>query len=306
MRTAPLLGLAAVVCLTACGGDAPDTTTADRDADPLAIVAGFYPLAFATQWVGGDRVAVTNLTAAGVEPHDLELTARDTAAVADADLVVLLGGFSPALDDAAESVAGDHVFDVAPAARLDDHDHADDHDDHDHAGGDPHFWLDPTRLADVAEALAARLGALAPDDAATFTANAAALGEALTALDAEYTTTLAECTSRDLVTSHTAFGYLADRYGFEQVGIAGVSPDQEPSPAAMTAVTDFVREHGVTTIYTETLVDPAIADTIAAETGAATAVLDPLEGLTEASAGDDYLAVMRANLATLAAGQGCR
>jgi zinc transport system substrate-binding protein len=111
--------------------------------------------------------------------------------------------------------------------------------------------------------------------------------------------------NKDLVTSHEAFGYLAERYGMTQVGITGLSPDTEPQPADLARVTDFVREHKVRTIYYETLVSPAIARTVAAETGASTAVLDPIEGLTKDSDGGDYLAVMRSNLQHLREGQPC-
>jgi zinc transport system substrate-binding protein len=144
-----------------------------------------------------------------------------------------------------------------------------------------------------------------PDAAAAFTTRAVALRGELQALDDDYRAGLAGCASTDLVTSHEAFGYLARRYGLTQVGISGISPDEEPSPARLAEVARFVRDHGVTTVYTETLVDPAIAATVVRETGARTAVLDPLEGLGSRSAGADYLGVMRSNLATLRAGQRC-
>jgi zinc transport system substrate-binding protein len=170
---------------------------------------------------------------------------------------------------------------------------------------DPHFWLDPTRLADVGDALAERLGALDPARAASFVAGAAALRADLTALDAELRTGLSDCASRDLVTSHTAFGYLGRRYGLTQVGITGLSAEAEPDAGTIAKVADFVRAHGVRTIYYETLVSPDVARTVAAETGAATAVLDPIEGLTAASAASDYLGIMRADLAALRKGQSC-
>lgn len=308
-RTAALL-VAGAVGLAACGTGSP--TSASSAGDAVAVVASFYPLQFAAERVGGDQVAVTNLTKAGAEPHDLELTPRDVARVAKADLVLYLSGFQPAVDDAVDGQARDAALDVADAARLvpptadDDHDHADEGADEDDGDAlDPHFWLDPTRLADVADAIAERLGRERPDRASEFTANAAALRTDLQALDAELQQGLSTCTSTDLVTSHAAFGYLAERYGLEQVGIAGLSPDTEPQPADLARVAGFVAEHGVRTIYYETLVSPTIAETVAQETGAATAVLDPLEGLSEKSAGSNYLDVMRANLSTLRAGQPC-
>ena len=170
---------------------------------------------------------------------------------------------------------------------------------------DPHFWLDPVRLASVGDALADRLTEADPDGAATYEQDAAALRTDLEALDAEMQAGLAGCAVDTLVTGHDAFGYLGDRYGLEVVGISGLSPSAEPSPAAQAEISELVRERGVATVYTETLVDPAVAETVASEAGVRTAVLDPLEGLTDESAGSDYLEVMRANLATLQEGQSC-
>lgn len=295
----------ACLALAACGSSGGASTGSVGPGGVLEVVASFYPLQFVTEVVGGDRVTVRNMTPAGAEPHDLELTPQDAAALSDADLIVYLGGFAPAVDAAVAAIDPDAAFDVAPSARLDlELDPAAGTDGR--VGGDPHFWLDPLRLADVADAVATRLTELDPTAAATFVQHAATLRDQLVALDGEYRAGLEDCASTDLVTSHAAFGYLAQRYRLHQVGIADLSPEEEPSPAKLAEVARFVDDHGVATIYYETLVDPAIARTVAAETGAATAVLDPIEGLAAGSDGDDYFGVMRSNLAHLRAGQGCR
>ena len=272
----------------------------------VTVVASFYPLQYITQRIGGDRVSVQNLTPTGAEPHEIELTAANTASVADADLVVYLSGFAPAVDDAVAAVGGDRALDVSADARLDLNFVPVDGGS---GGGDdvrdPHFWLDPTRLADVADAVAARLATVDPADADLFTANAASLVADLHTLDDEYRTGLAECANRVIVTSHNAFGYLAEQYGLIQVGVTGLNPEDEPSPADLARVSRYVEQQHVTTIYSESLVSPAVAATVAAETGAMTAVLDPLEGLSDANQGSDYLDIMRADLATLRLGQGC-
>lgn len=273
--------------LAACGGTSDEAAGADGT---VGVAAAFYPLQFVAEQVGGDRVTVTNLTKPGAEPHDLELPPRSLAEVTEADLLVYLSGFQPAIDDAV-SAQQPHAFDVAPAADLTD--------------GDPHFWLDPTRLAAVGDAVADQLTEVDPDGARQYAAGAKQLRRQLEQLDAEMTAGLAHCAVHELVTSHAAFGYLADRYGFEQVGITGISPDAEPSPQQVARVAQTVRQTGVTTVYSEVLVDPAVAETVAAETGATVALLDPVEGITDASPGDDYLEVMRANLATLQTGQEC-
>lgn len=313
---------AGTLLLTGCGSGDASTGTGDGAGKPT-VVAGFYPLEWAASRVAGDRADVSSLTPPGAEAHDLELAPQDVAAVADADLLVYLKGFQPALDEAAESEAGDSAWDAAQAADLsltaeahEDEEHAGEdgqaEDEHageeEHAGEDivdPHFWLDPVRLAGVGDALAERLAEVDPDSAATYEENAAALRSDLEDLHAEMEAGLADCAVDTLVTSHDAFGYLASRYGFEVIGISGLSPSQEPEPAQLAEIAELVRERGVTTVYTETLVDPAVAETVAAEAGVQTAVLDPLEGLTDESAGEDYLEVMRANLATLQEGQSC-
>lgn len=296
-RIGTIAVLAAALLLAACGDD-DEPTPPGIGSPALHVEASFYPLAWVAEQVGGDRVEVSTLTKPGGEPHDLELTPSDVADVSRADLVVYLHGFQPSVDAAVSEAADERVFDVAESADLDlttD------------GGGtvDPHFWLDPTKLEAVAQALAVRLESLDPFHATTFRDNVAELGERLTDLDAELHDGLSTCTSKDLVTSHSAFGYLARRYGLHQVGITGLTPEEEPSPSDLAEVTTFVEDHHVRTIYFETLASPAIARTVARETGATTAVLDPIEGLDDESQGRDYLAVMSANLANLRAGQPC-
>jgi zinc transport system substrate-binding protein len=274
----PVLVLATLV---GCGGGASASGSGETE-----VVAGFYPLAFAAEEIGRDRVAVTNLTPAGSEPHDLEVSPDDVAALRNADLVLLLGeGFQPQLEDAAGD--GDAVLEVLDTQGL-----ALQPDE------DPHIWLDPLRYAAIARRIANALGE--PAAARPFVAD-------LEALDEEFRQGLADCERRELVTSHEAFAYLADRYGLEQVAIAGLSPEAEVDPGRLEEVVDAVRESGATTVFVEPLVSPRIAETVARETGTETAVLDPLEGLSEEQAanGDDYFSVMRRNLGALRTALGC-
>jgi zinc transport system substrate-binding protein len=293
LRAVPALIMALV--LGACGsaGVAADGTAGGK----LAIVASFYPLQFATQQIGGDLVSVTSLTRPGAEPHDIELTPRDVGSVSKARLVVFEKGLQGAVDKAVESQAGDRSLDVAPSAKLDLRLTT--------GATDPHFWLDPQRYSAVAEVISARLSSLDPANKSAYQKNAKTFEDRLAALSQDFTTGLASCRRKDLVTSHAAFGYLARRFGMKQIAINGISPSQEPKGTDLAAVSKYAKAHGVTTIYAETLVSPAIAQTVARESGAAMATLDPIEGLTEQSAGTDYFEVMRSNLKALQAGQGC-
>jgi len=278
------LAAAAVVgalALGGCGGAQADGAGTGR----LEVVAGFYPLAFAASEIGGDGVVVTNLTPLGAEPHDLELSPRDVERVRAADLVLYLGaGFQPALEDAVAKAEG-RAVDALAGLEL--------------TAGDPHVWLDPVRY----EEIAARVGeALDRPEAAR------AFSERLTGLDLEYEAGLADCERREIVTSHAAFGYLAERYGLEQISVTGLAPEAEPAPRELERVARLARERGATTIFFEALVSPELAETVAREIGAETAALDPLEGLTgeEAEGGEDYFSLMLRNLAVLREALGCR
>ncbi len=296
-RTRGLLAAATLaLSLLGCTGPRTAQEAAESASGRIPVVTAFYPLTYAVQRIGGDHVFAVDLTRPGAEPHDAELTPSDLAVLAKARLVVYLQGFQPAVDDAiaqqpsawGDSAAALEVRAAVPAV-----------------GADPHFWLDPTAYRALVAVLAQRLSALDPTHASDYAAGATAFTAELTALDADFRTGLATCRNRDIVTAHEAFGHLADRYGFTQVGVTGLSPDQEPSSAKLAEIAALVKDRGVGTIYTEPLVDPRLAQTLAASTGAQVAVLDPVEGLTATSAGSSYPAIMRANLATLRTGQGC-
>lgn len=299
--------LAATAALLALGATAACSTGGPAGAGRVDVVAAFYPLQFLAERVGGDAVTVTNLVKPGAEPHDLELNPRQVGQVVDAELVVYLKGFQPAVDETIDQNAADRAFDVAAVQPLQDvtaggHEHAGGEHDHETGGADPHVWLDPTRLATIGDRLAERLGRADPDHAADYTARAGALRADLTKLDAEFAQGLQTCQRREIVTSHTAFGYLAGRYRLEQVGVTGLTPESEPATQRLAEVIRESRRHNATTIFFETLVSPKVAETIAREVGAKTAVLDPIEG---PPAEGDYLTAMRANLQTLRTALDC-
>lgn len=330
------LSLTAALALSSCAAGSADpaaTTTAGGGSDEaLTVQASFYPLQYVTERVGGDLVQVESLTPAGGEPHDLELSPAAVDGLRTADAVVYLSGFQPAVDDAVAQAAPEHVLDAAHAGVEGEEAHsAEEHgaaegahaeeshgeespageehaeaagaDGHDHGGEDPHFWLDPERLAAVATEVAHELAEVDPDNAAAYEANAEELSAELTALDEEFAEGLATCERDTIVVSHEAYGYLADKYDLEQVAVAGIEPDTEPSPARLAEIGEVVEAEGVTTVFSESLVNPKVAETLAAEHGIETAVLDPVEGLVDESA--DYQQVMRENLEALRTALAC-
>ena len=302
-RPSLLLSCAALVLGVATLAGCSDNRAADgspQDA-PLAVVTAFYPLEYVAQRIGGDQVSVTDLTKPGAEPHDLELAPQDVGALVDSDLIVYLAGFQPAVDDAVSQQSLGQALDVSADADLSLSETS-----NGQSQTDPHFWLDPMRLADVGDAVAASMSDLDPSARSMFEANARDLRHDLESLDAQYRKTLSTCAHHEIVTSHSAFGYLAQAYGLDQVGLTGLTPEAEPSPQNLAAVADYVTAHDVQTIFYEPLGSPAVAQALATETGATTDVLDPIEGLSEQSQGDDYVSIMKANLANLKAGLVCQ
>lgn len=272
MRTALLFLLG--LCLAGCSSSGAGHPKG-------AVVASFYPLAWAAEHVLPSSDHVVDLTPPGVEPHDVELSPSDVETIQDAKLVVYLGGgFQPAVEDAVGVRDGPSV-------------------DLLEGGDDPHLWLDPIRFARALRLLARTAGGGASADAA--------VGE-LRRLDADYRRGLAHCDRHVIVTSHAAFGQLARRYGLTQLSLAGRSPESEPGPRELEELVRDVRQSGATTVFAEPLVPHAVVDTIAREGDAKVATLDPIEGLSEErlAAGEDYVSVMRENLAALRKALGCR
>lgn len=266
----------------------------------VSVVAGFYPLQYLAERIGGPGVVVTSLAQPGAEPHDLELTPRQLARVATADLVLYLRTLQPAVDDAVGLNAPARSLDLLSATSVQP---AQESGTGTGTGPvDPHVWLDPVRYAQLADVVAARLSEVDPAHAGTYRRNGATLAADLTRLDGDYAAGLAHCRRNQIVTTHTAFGYLAGRYGLTQVGIAGLSPEEEPSPRTLDQVRRFAAANGITTIFYEDQVSPQYADTVAQEVGARTAVLSPVEVVAP---GKDYLSAMRTNLATLRAALDC-
>jgi zinc transport system substrate-binding protein len=263
-----------------CGGDG------DTEA---GVVAAFYPLAYAASQVAPTGTTVADLTPVGAEPHDLELSPKHVGDIRGASHVVYAGGgFQPGLEDALEGRPALDVLTAVPTLPAEEGESV-----------DPHVWLDPVRYAEVARAIAEELGR--PRGADRFVSR-------LEMLDAELRRGLARCERRQIVTSHAAFGYLAERYGLEQVALAGLSPEAEPSARDIERLADEVRATAATTVFFEPLVSPRLAETVAREAGVGTAVLDPIEGLTQEQVdeGADYFTVMRDNLAALRRALGCR
>ena len=330
---AAVAALALAGSLASCAALSPgsDSTAAASGASgaaPTAAASGaltvstsFYPIQYLAQAIGGEHVAVTSVTPTNVEPHDFELSPKDVTALSASSLVLYVSGFQPSLDDALAQVSGPTVVDLAGSVDLVHHDGVEEeHEEgateaateaatgaaHDHGAAaalDPHFWLDPVRMQAAAKAVEAALAQADPAHADDYAANLDTLNATLTDLNTSYSTGLGHCERTTFVTSHAAFGYLADRYSLTQASISGVDPESEPSPAELAEVKKVVESTGTTTIFTEELVSPETAQAVAAETGAQTRVLSPIESAPESG---DYAGAMRTNLEELRTALSCQ
>ncbi|MFD9390602.1 metal ABC transporter substrate-binding protein [Streptomyces sp. NPDC060000] len=289
--------------LSACSTDSAAAANTGR----FDVVASFYPMAFLAEQIGGDHVHVTSLTQPGQEPHDLEISAKQTAALQESDAVLYLRNLQPSVDDAVAQSEVKTKIDAASLTTLEKHGnevggHAAAHDDHENeepAGLDPHIWLDPVRYSQVAEGVGKAFEKADPDHAADYRTNTAALVKKLGALDTEFEDGLARTKTKVFVTTHAAFGYLAERYGLTEEAISGLDPESEPSAARVKELEKMAEADGVTTVFYETLVSDKTAKTIASDANLKTDVLDPIEGITEKSRGKDYFSVQQANLKAL-------
>ena len=311
--------------LTACSALSPDSSssadsrTAGGAAGALPVAVSFYPIQYLTEAIGGDHVSVTSLTPADQEPHDYDLSGKEvTSTLEGASLVAYVEGFQPSLDKAVTQVNGPTVLDLSSKVDLkhhegmeDEEEHADEsadegahkEADHDADSLDPHFWLDPVRMKSAATAIEEALATADPDHAEDYKTNLETLTSTLDGLDSSYQGGFSQCERKTFITSHAAFGYLADRYGLTETSISGIDPEQEPSAADIAAAKKAVEDTGSTTIFTEELVSPETAEAVASETGATTAVLSPIESAPEDA---DYAGAMSANLDALRTALACK
>ncbi|MCX5048016.1 metal ABC transporter substrate-binding protein [Streptomyces sp. NBC_00474] len=300
MAAVAALGLGS---LSACSTD----SAAAANTGKFDVVASFYPMAFLADRIGGTHVHVTSLTQPGQEPHDLEISAQQTARLQESDAVLYLKNLQPSVDDAVAQSEVRTKIDAGSLTPLEKHGnevggHAASHDhsaNEEPAGLDPHIWLDPVRYAQVAEGVGKAFEKADPKNAADYRKNTAALVKELDALNTRFKDGLAHTKSKVFITTHAAFGYLAERYGLTEEAINGLDPESEPSAARVKGLENMAKADGVTTVFYETLVSDKTAKTIAADAGLKTDVLDPIEGITAKSRGKDYFSVQESNLKAL-------
>lgn len=283
----------------------------------LSVVTTFYPLENFAEAVGGDAVTVESIVPAGVEPHEYEPTTKDILKAYQADVFLLNGAgvdawaekIRPELEARGVKVVQmSELVPLLPASHEEEEEHEGEGGEHQESQFDPHFWLDP--IFAEKEVLAIKEALIARDAAAqaVYAEGSTRYARELQALDALYRTELASCQLHSIVTSHNAFSYMGQRYGFETISLSGISPEAEPSSRHLAEIASLTRERGIKHIFFETLVSPKLAQTLANEVGAEPLVFNPLEGLTdeERATGADYLSIMKQNLENLKTALQCQ
>ncbi|MDO5673046.1 MAG: metal ABC transporter substrate-binding protein [Actinomycetaceae bacterium] len=336
------LSTATLFALAGCSTPG-NTDAKAKDSTTTEVLTAFYPLEFLTTSIGGKHVKVTSMAPAGAGAHGMELSANMVAKMSDASAIVYLSGFQASVDEAIAQVKPTNAVDVKEAVQLltfgeidsaneqaHDHDQEDhDHEGHDHAHGDehadeeheeheehaghahthapgdtdPHFWLDPSRMAKAVTPIKEALIKVDPANKADYEANAKDIEEKLSKLYDSFKTGLATCAKPTAIVSHKAYGYLSSQFGFTQVGMAGFDPEQEATPNQIAEVGKIAEAQGVKVIFTEDLINSKTADQLAKDLGIRSEILDPVE--SQANTAKDYIAVMTDNLTKLSSAMEC-
>lgn len=279
----------------------------------LLIYASIYPMYDFVKNIGKDKIELKQMLPLGAEPHAWEPTAKLMAELEKADVFIYNGaGIEPWVDKLTKSIKNEKLVVVDASKnvellRLYHHDENDDEDsDHEHGQYDPHIWLDPINASKQAESIKNALVKIDNDNKEFYEKNYIDFSDKLKSLDNKYKDELGSLKKRDIVVAHDAFGYLAKRYGLVQIAVRGITPEEEPSSARMAKISETIRDREVKYVFFESLTSPKLSEVIASETGAKTAVLNPIDGLTEddVKAGKDYLSLMEENLIALKKGLG--
>lgn len=272
--------------------------------DKVSIVVTFYPLAEFAKQIGGDKIDVINITSGGVEPHDYEPSSQDIIKIQKSDLFLINGyGLDPwASDLIGDSktravVMSEEALAVDPSILEDPT-----------LINDPHFWLDPVIAQEIVNIIGDELSEIDRDNEGYYQNNVTRYISSLSELDRDYSTGLSSCVDNKIVVSHKAFSYVGSRYDVEIINISGISPEEEPSAKQLAEISELVKTEGIDYIFSESLVSPELAQTVASEVGIELLELNPIEGLTEKQEAnnENYISIMEQNLINLRTAMKCQ
>ncbi|NTV22493.1 MAG: zinc ABC transporter substrate-binding protein [Candidatus Yonathbacteria bacterium] len=299
-------------------------TSSTKPSEKLFVVTTLFPLYDMAREIGGTYTETTLLLPPGMSPHNYEPTPSDIMAITHADVFIYTGPFmEPWVADLLAGIDTSHMTIVNASTHADIH-HEDGEDeqaheseeaheaeehDHDHEAGDPHIWLSPHNAHVIANDIGTALVEALPSHSVDIANARDTYLAKLDAVFAAYETGLSSCDTRTIIYGgHYAFGYIAEAFDLHYVAAQGYSPDAEPSASALATLSDIVKKENATAIFTDALESPAIADTLARETGATVHMLNPAGNIGKDARdnGVSFITILETNLATLRAGLRCK
>lgn len=305
--TAIMSILVALIILSSCSSG-----NVKPESGKITVYTSFYTMYDFTMKIGGDKVNVINMVPAGMEPHEWEPSPKDIAGLSKASLFIYSGaGMESWAGKVLESINNDNLIAVETSKQipLEKSEHSHEHEgteqdeegSHDSHEYDPHVWLNPMYAKIQMKAIKDALVQADPENSRYYEENFNYYAEKLDQLDKKYKEAASSFSRKEIVVSHAAYGYLCSAYGLEQLALEGTASGSEPDSGTMGKIIDFVTEHDVKVIFYDGFSSSKVADQVARETGARTAVLNPLEGISDddLKAGKDYFSVMEENLKAL-------
>ena len=302
------LSLIIILLLSACSDkDSKNDPTAK---DQISIFTTVYPLQYFAERIGGDAVNVQSIYPPGADEHTFDPTQKDMISLADSDLFFYIGlGLEGFVENAENTMKNEHVKMIATADAITedmlgaghDHDHEDEEEENHHSTLDPHVWISPVLSDALAYSIKEALIEAAPDKKADFEKNFEELRDDLLDLDRKFIDMAENAPTKTFFVSHAAFGYIADTYGLEQIAIAGMNSQSEPSQKQLTSLVEEAKKNDVKYILFEQNITSKITGVVQKEVGAESLMLHNLGVLTteDIKNEEDYFSLMEYNIRTL-------
>lgn len=293
------IGFVILILILTITGCAKEVDNKSQEDGKIEIYASIYPLYdFATK-IGGERVNVNLIVPPGAEPHNWEPTAKLLVRMKESDIIVYNGG---GMESWIERVKGaiddEQVHFINSSEGIDLLMNSGEHHEGDNHGKyDPHIWLDPINAIKQGENIKNALIKIDGANKSYYDENYQKFVADMKELDSQYREAISNSPRKELVVSHAAFGYLANRYELVQIPIKGITPQEEPTPSKMAEIADMIKEKDIKYIFLESLSNDRISKVLAEDTGVEVMTLDTLGGLSpEQMESSDYISVMEQNL----------
>lgn len=293
-----------LLLLVGCSKDKISNNNIKESNGKIKVSASTYPMYYIANEIGKNNIDLNILIPIGVDPHEYELSLKQTKEIENTDLLLYNGSGLENFGEKIESNMKEKnkaVINASNYVELLDIEDSNEEEDHHNRNKDPHIWLDPTNVEKIAKEFKEELKKLDEKNSDTYEENYLELSSKLEDLDQKYKNELKNRESDTILVSHMAFGYLANRYGLEQIAVTGISPHAEPSPKSISRLIDLTEEKNINYIFFEVLSSPKSVEMVAKEANLEVLTLNPLGGISKEqfNFGVDYIDIMEDNLDNL-------